>query len=776
MAIDVFKDMNPEQREAIGHLDGPLLVIAGAGSGKTRVITHRIAHIIQAKAVRPDRILAITFTNKAAGEMKERVHRLIGLQTPWITTFHSAGLRFLKQEAERLGFEHPFTVLDQDDQVRIYRRIIKDNGWDPKAVDAKKVQSRISAWKNDMKDIAAYQSDDEEAMWAKRCWEHYARICRAECQLDFDDLLVKPVELMERDPDLRAKWVERFPYILIDEFQDTNTVQYRLVKLLGVHRNVCATGDPDQAIYGWRGADLGNILTFEQDFQPCRRVLLETNYRSTKIILRAAQGVVANNERRMDKTIRTNNADGERIRVLAVDDEADEAFAVAAAIDRMRGLGRPLNHIAVFYRISSLSRTLEDALRRRDLPHRIIGGLRYYDRAEIKDVLAYLRLMVNPADRTSLARIANVPRRGLGPASVEKLFTLADDEQVGPMEVLERDDLLDRIAVGRAGTGFRDLARIWRMLRVVPKGDPVACVRAVLGFTSIEEHYVRDDSEEESDEALPGAKRKAGEAAETGAEKVANVREMVNAAVGYREAHADGGLNGFLEHVALVTSVDQDDDTADQVRLMTLHAAKGLEFPVVFIVACEQGIFPLMRGGQIADLEEERRLMYVGITRAMEELYLSRARQRRQWGETARTEDSQFLLEIPADCFTDKDASTNRPPPPPKRWQRGSQGRGSYVRDAIPAARRRGGDPRTDLREPEGDEPPDAQDDPDDEPVIFTDDPFRPGDRIVHDLFGQGRVERLTGSSGNRTLVVRFERHGRKELAWAFAKDKILMR
>ncbi|MBA3937351.1 MAG: UvrD-helicase domain-containing protein, partial [Planctomycetes bacterium] len=388
MAVDVFKGMNDFQREAIAHLEGPLLVVAGAGSGKTRVITHRIANIIQ-HGVRPDRVLAITFTNKAAGEMQERVERLMGLKTPWITTFHSAGLRLLKLESARVGFAHPFSVMDEDDQKRLYKRIFKELKLDPKMVDPRKIIWRISQWKNQLVDIAKFEPNDDIDIWAQQCHVLYAKLCQEECLVDFDDLLVKPVRLLENDEELRRKYVDRFPYILIDEFQDTNQVQYRLIRLLGSHGNICATGDPDQAIYGWRGADIENILNFEKDYDPCKTVLLEENYRSTKVILRAAQGVVSHNTKRKDKTIRTNNDEGRPLLLLAVDDEVDESLAVAAAIDRMQQKqGRHLSDMAVFYRTNAQSRVLEDGLRRRGIPYRIVGGTRFYDRREVKDLLA----------------------------------------------------------------------------------------------------------------------------------------------------------------------------------------------------------------------------------------------------------------------------------------------------------------------------------------------------------------------------------------------------
>jgi DNA helicase II / ATP-dependent DNA helicase PcrA len=734
--IDVFAQMNPEQQAAIGHLDGPLLVVAGAGSGKTRVITHRIAHIIQARSLRPDRILAITFTNKAAGEMKERVQRLIGVETPWITTFHSAGLRMLKIEQARLAAAAgmppgPFTLLDPDDQTKLYRTIVTEKKWDPKEYDPRRLAERVSAWKNDLVAIEQIESEDPFTMRAKEAYIAYRDANRRDGRLDFDDLLCWPVRLFEQDADLRQKWTDRFPYILVDEFQDTNAVQYKLVRQLGAHRNVCATGDPDQAIYGWRGADIRNILTFQKDFAPCREVRLETNYRSTKTILMAAQGVVENNTERIDKTIRTDNDSGRPITVVAVDDEIDEAYAVAAAIDRMRGESRSLRDIAVFYRISRLSRGLEDGLRRREIPYQIVGDVRFYDRQEVKDVLAYLKLLVNPSDRLAFARMCQVPRRGIGDRSLEAIYQVADGAEVPVAEVLERDDLLDQCAAGKTGAGLRELAKAWRMLRALALGDPTACIHGVILHSGIEAWYLEHEE------------------GEKGQERVGNIRELAEAATAYREAHADQGLPGFLDHIALVTSADEERD-ADQVRLMTIHASKGLEFPVVFIVGLEHGIFPLVRGKQVQDLEEERRLMYVGITRAKEELYLSFARFRSLYGSTDRTEPSQFLSEIPRHCLDARDMSGRRRPADRVMPSRGPGRR--------PAQHAESGE----LPEPD-----------DDGPIALPGDPWRAGQAVVHDVFGPGRVVGLSGPPANRVVAIDFQRVGRKELICTLAAAKL---
>jgi DNA helicase-2/ATP-dependent DNA helicase PcrA len=598
---------------------------------------------------------------------------------------------------------------------------------------------QISKWKNQMATIDSVTPTNETENFAKNAWLLYQKTCQAECVLDFDDLLMLPVRMLESDAELRAKYQAKFPYILIDEYQDTNHAQYRLVQLLGAHGNICATGDPDQAIYGWRGADIGNILRFEQDFPGCRTVLLEENYRSTKIILRAAQGVVENNTQRKDKTIRTQNAEGKTITQLVVDDEVDESLAIAAACDRMRASGRRLSDIAIFYRVNAQSRSLEDGMRRRGLPYDIRGGIRFYDRMEVKDLLAYLKLLINPRDMTSLERVANVPRRGVGEKTLQSLLDLAQEEGVGFHEILMTDDLLERIAVGRNTAPMNGLARVWRLLHKLPQQNPVACIEGVLEMTGLEEYYrLNDDSENKL-------------------ERVGNLREVMTAAEQFHEANAESGLEGFLDHVALVTSSDRDNaKDSEQVSMMTLHAAKGLEFPVVFIAGCEQGMLPLERFGQAADYEEERRLMYVGITRAMEELYLTRAVCRMQYGKTNRNDPSMFLEEIPEDCFQLKDASGRKAPREREEAPAHSAGSGQAMRARASADSVRMKPQKHELSH-----------------APMPNDPYLPDERIIHSTLGSGTVVALLGSPDDRRIVVAFDQCGQKELVLAFCAGKI---
>jgi DNA helicase-2/ATP-dependent DNA helicase PcrA len=755
-AVDVFKGLNEDQRAAVGHVRGPLLVVAGAGSGKTRVITHRIANLIQSAGTRPDRILAITFTNKAAGEMKERIHKLLGLQTPWICTFHSAGYRMLRMERAREGGEGDFSICDDEEPEKYVRQILKDQGRNPKEFDPRKICGRVSHWKNQLADIHTLTPNDDFDAVCQQVAIEYARRLDAENKLDFDDLLLKPVRLLEKDAVARRRWQERFPYILIDEYQDTNAAQYRLVRLLGEHRNVCATGDPDQAIYGWRGADIRNILRFQEDFEkpgdPVTLIKLEQNYRSTQAILRAAQGVIENNTERMDKTIRTDNAEGRPISLLAVDDELDESYAIAAALGRFHEAGRAWGDMAVFYRTNAMSRVLEDALRRRAVPYQLHGGTRFYDREEVKHVIAYLKLLVNPRDSAALNRIINVPKRGIGDTTAEQLAAFADEQMVAATEVLERPELLGQIAVGRAAGPLNDLARLWRLLRTLPLGDAPACVRGVIELTELPRHYAE----------LPAAESE---------DRVGNMREVITAAEQYREGDAAGGLAGFLEEVGLnAESGTRADREAgqDRVQMMTLHAAKGLEFPVVFVAGLEEGLLPLIRGKQIEDdkLEEERRLMYVGITRAMQELYLSRSRCRMLYGQTFHFAPSRFLAEIPSTCFVAKDATGRHavPDPTPPPGSRSRPPSRAEAKAAVEAAMDSGLIKRGSALRPQtqvGDD------------QVRGDDPLQPGDRIAHQTFGRGTVAVLRGPPEARVAIIEFEKHGAKELQLAFAMPKI---
>lgn len=767
--VDVLADMNPRQRRAISHIDGPLLVIAGAGSGKTRVITHRIANLIQ-HGVRADRILAITFTNKAAGEMKERVWRLLGLQTPWVTTFHSAGLQILKLEEDQLQFENPFTILDADDQKRMLKRLLKSMELDENGPDLRLVQSQISNWKNQLKLPGQIQVNNPGDELMQQIYYNYEQVKKQDCMLDFDDLLLLPVHLFRQNPEILEKYRERFPYILIDEYQDTNHAQYVFIKMLGDHGNVCATGDPDQAIYGWRGANISNILNFEKDFPGCEQVLLEENYRSTGLILEAAQHVVENNTERKDKRVFTQNDKGGPINFITVDDNHEESRAIAVRCKVLHEQqGRSYADMAVFYRVNAQSRTLEEEFIRQNIPYRIIGGTRFYDRLEVKDVLAYLKLLINPRDTVSFERIVNTPARGIGEKTLQLIHDVCVDIGVGFHELLMNDEYLSRVAVGRSSRAMRDLSQLWRRMQRLSQDNAAECIAEIISMTALEEHYRNND---------PGEK---------GEERIFNIFELQTAA----ESH--GSVASFLDHVALFTAVDQRATDSEEVLLMTLHASKGLEFPVVFITGCEQGILPLVRKGSDCDYEEERRLMYVGITRAMEDLYISRAVHRMQYGETKRNPPSMFLAEMPDHCIQHRDATgridsarryskvTEGPAYPDASLAASSvEKRGATGKDVLTAlqsagALTSGSALASALRSGQS-----AQGDgkrkqkiDDDAPVGLAGDPFQAGDRVIHNTMGEGTVLRLSGPSSDRRISIEFIRGGVKELLLSFAQQRL---
>ncbi len=762
---DVFAGMNDRQKVAIAHLKGPLLVIAGAGSGKTRVITHRIANLIQ-HGVKPDQILAITFTNKAAGEMRERVWNLLQIETPWITTFHSAGLRILKLEEDNLGFEHPFTILDEDDQKRMIRKLLKTMDLDQDGPDLRYVQAQISRWKNRLKTPGQLDPQNPGDEQLVQIYYNYEQIKKQECVLDFDDLLLLPVQMFKQNEELLEKYREKFPYILIDEYQDTNMAQYAFIRQLGAHGNVCATGDPDQAIYGWRGADISNILDFEKDFPGCEQVLLEENYRSTKHILQAAQHVVEHNTQRKDKTVFTENVYGDPITLITVDDNNEESKAIAIRCRSLQQKGRDFKDMAVFYRVNSQSRMLEEEFIRQDIPYRIVGGTRFYDRLEVKDVLAYLKLLINPRDTVSFERIVNTPARGIGEKTLALIQDVCIDAGVGFHELLMENELTNRVAVGRSARAIKDLAHLWRRMQTLPREQASYCIGEIIEMTGLEEYYRNRD------------------VGEKGEERVVNIFELQTAA----ESH--GGIAPFLEHVALFTSVDQRAQDANEVLLMTLHASKGLEFPVVFISGCEQGVLPLVRKGIDCDYEEERRLMYVGITRAMEELYISRAVHRVQYGETKRNPPSMFLAEIPNESIRHRDATgrvlhsyghdqvKDGPSYPDsslaavkieKPTAKGGkellaqlQNSGAVTSGAALAAALRSGE----SSQGDGKRKPVVEEGA---PIALDGDPFAADDEVIHSTMGEGKVLKLSGPKGDRKITVNFTRGGVKELLLSFA-------
>jgi len=625
-------DLNPAQREAVLHTEGPLLVIAGAGSGKTRVLTYRVAHLINAVGVRPNEILAITFTNRAAAEMRDRLERLLGdtARRSWILTFHSAAGRILRREAERLGFRSNFTIYDQADQVRLVKQILESEGYDPKRFVPRGIHVQISNAKNQLVGPDEYRSRVSSFydQTVADVYERYQKRLHASNAVDFDDMLYLTVQVLERFPDARERWQKAFRYVLVDEYQDTNHAQYRLLQLLAEqHRNVCAVGDPDQSIYAFRGADIRNVLEFERDFPGARTIPLEQNYRSTNHILGAANGVISHNRERKEKNLWSELGDGDPVRVVEVEDEHAEARYVAAGIASLVEEGVNGDEIAVFYRTNAQSRVLEDILVRQGIGYQVIGGPRFYERAEIKDVVAYLQAIDNPYDAVSLARIANRPRRSIGDTTLARLQSHADSLGISLWEAMaDPEGAGCASAATKAVTGFRSLME--SLQAGAMELDVPDLIEKVLDRSG----YVEALEAERTIEAQG---------------RIENVQELVGLSREWQEAAAEPTLSSFLQEVSLYSDQDAIRGQGNLVTLMTLHNAKGLEFRAVYLIGMEEGVFPHARSIEEQGIEEERRLAYVGMTRAMERLTLMHASSRTLWGSRGYNLPSRFLDELP---------------------------------------------------------------------------------------------------------------------------------
>jgi DNA helicase-2/ATP-dependent DNA helicase PcrA len=641
--------LNPPQREAVEHGEGPLLVLAGAGSGKTRVLTHRIAYLLGTGAARPGEILAITFTNKAAAEMRERVGRLIGrsVRAMWVTTFHSACARMLRVDAERLGYSRGFTIYDEADSLRMLKRCLRELGVDPKRYPPRAIRSKISGAKNQLIDAGTYAetvSGPFEEVVAEAFPLYEKRMLEANA-MDFDDLLVRTVNAMELFQDIRERWRRGFRHVLVDEYQDTNHAQYRMLQLLASeHGNLMVVGDEDQSIYGFRHADIRNILDFEQDFPEAAVVKLEQNYRSTQTILSAANAVVERNRQRRPKRLWTEVEGGEKVQLSELADEHEEARWVAAEIERLgeeHGVER--SDVAVFYRTNAMSRVLEDTLVRFEVPYQVIGGTKFYERLEIKDAVAYLSLLVNPADQVSFSRIVNSPRRGIGDTSQGRLAAYANTAGLTIWEVVERAEEVP----GLSGAAIKAVSRFHETMAGLRERAESAGVAGLLEAVLNETGYLEALAAERTVEA-----EGRGE----------NLEELIGVAAEFdinreREGESETpALEEFLQQISLYTDQDSIEEEQQLVTLMTLHNAKGLEYDTVFIVGCEDGAFPHMRALEEGGEEEERRLCYVGITRARRRLYMTWTRERRLFGRAERNLPSRFIDELPAE-LTERHAS-----------------------------------------------------------------------------------------------------------------------
>jgi len=753
--MDFLPKLNPEQREAVLHRDGPLLILAGAGSGKTRVITYRVAHLIGDGHAEPDQVLAVTFTNKAAGEMRERVEALIGEDSKgiWLSTFHALCARLLRREAPKIGLSRDFVIYDSSDQVAVVKQIEKELGIDDKFVPPRQALSRISHARNRMEGPdslrGTYNIRDEQIA---KIFERYVTALRDANALDFDDLLLKTVELFETSEQVRNYYARKFRFVMIDEYQDTNRPQYLLIKRLAEHyRNLAVVGDPDQSIYKWRGADLRNILDFEHDFPEAKIVRLEQNYRSTQVILDAATAVIRQNRNRKEKRLWTDRAGGSRIVSYRGNDELEEADFIVRTLKQARA--ENVNSLmAVLYRINAQSRAIEDSLMRERIPYKIIGGVRFYERKEIKDALSYLKLLINPHDDVSLRRVINVPARGIGKGVMEGLQAIDPDAvhadappllAAGLADVTSARSLWARLVYAvdesrlppRAVSSLRVFRDLINGLGQVARQDSVSIV---LGKVLDQTGYLNSLREENSEEAN---------------ERIENLMELVSAARDFEVREPDASLGGFVDRLSLLSEADEESGTRDaRVWLMTLHAAKGLEFPTVVIAGLEEGLFPHSRAGDDEEeIEEERRLCYVGMTRAQSSLVLTSAARRRVFGEYQGTQPSRFLDEIPAE-LVDRIAPT---------WTsayQGGFGHSHYEFRTNPY----GGKGRGRVREEERSYAYENEDQS--VPGLKT------GMRVRHPQFGVGTVTSVEEHNDDLKITVRFAAVGQKKLLAKYAR------
>lgn len=632
--MSIYDTLNPRQKEAVFYTEGPLLVLAGAGSGKTRVLTHRVAYLIEEKGVNPWNIMAITFTNKAAGEMRERVDKLVsfGAESIWVSTFHSSCVRILRRHIEALGYSSDFTIYDSDDQKTLMKQVLKKMDVDPKLYKERAVLGHISSAKDQLITPEEMELNAAGEMRKKKIaeiYKAYQKELKKNNALDFDDLIVKTVELFQNNPDILNYYQERFRYIMVDEYQDTNYAQFKLVSLLAAkYRNLCVVGDDDQSIYKFRGADVRNILDFEEAFPGAKVIKLEQNYRSSQNILNAANEVIRHNKSRKDKTLWTANGEGLLVKVRQYNTAEEEAEAIAVSI---KNTGRPWKEIAVLYRTNAQSRLLEERCIAHNIPYRLVGGVNFYQRKEIKDILAYLKTIANGVDDLAVQRIVNVPKRGIGTTSLGRVTVFASEHGMSLYDGLREARMVPGIgkAAGkiegfiRQIEGFKKLAEEGKSIKEI--------IEAILKETGYQKELEAEGEVE----------------AQT---RMENIEELMNKAIDYEDGSEAPSLGEFLEEVALVADIDRMDDSEERITLMTLHSAKGLEFPLVYLSGMEDGLFPSMMAISADDrseLEEERRLCYVGITRAKEELVMTGARLRRVHGETHYSKTSRFVEEIP---------------------------------------------------------------------------------------------------------------------------------
>ncbi len=743
---NTFEQLNPMQRKAVETTEGPLLILAGAGSGKTRALTHRIAYLIEEKGVNPWNILAITFTNKAAGEMRDRVDRLVsfGAESVWVSTFHSACVRILRRHIEGLGYTTNFTIYDGDDQKTLMRQILKRLDMDPKTYREKAVLSQVSSLKNELvsfEEYSARAAGNFRDSQVAEIYTAYQEELKKNNALDFDDLLVKTVELLQSDRDVREYYQNRFQYIMVDEYQDTNHAQFKLIELLaGKHGNLCVVGDDDQSIYRFRGADIRNILEFEAEYPGAQVIRLEQNYRSTKTILEAANQIISNNEGRKEKRLWTENEEGEKLRICAFETGADEAEAIAGEV---ASLHIPYRDIAVLYRTNAQSRLLEERFVHKNIPYQVVGGVNFYQRKEIKDILAYLKTIDSGMDDLAVQRIINVPRRGIGATSIGKVMNFAGAHNLRFYEALKESDLIDTL--GKVHGKIEGFVDVIENLRAQASAlDLPDLIEAVIRDTGYEDELKNDD-------------------AVSVQARMENIQELINKAADFsiRAKEKEDLLGRFLEEVALVADIDRTSEEEDRVLLMTLHSAKGLEFSRVYIAGMEDGLFPSGKSVNAEDdslLEEERRLAYVGVTRAKKALVLTWSRRRMVNGESRWCKPSRFLEEIPVKLQEHFQTSA---------WPSRQEG-GDTVQQQ-PA----NGGKRSPYSAPK---------------AVFGEDAYtrnigkqftvtkavsldyQAGDRVSHVKYGDGTVTAVVDGKKDYEVTVNFDRVGQKKMFASFAK------
>jgi DNA helicase-2/ATP-dependent DNA helicase PcrA len=778
---DILADLNPAQLESVTAPDGPILVVAGAGSGKTRVLTTRVAWLLEQEKARPSEVLAFTFTNRAAREMRERVGQTVGEERApfWIGTFHATGLKILRNDGEALGVKRGFSIFDTDDTQKLLKQVLADLNIDPKKFTPQAVRSRISSWKNDDVDPAraAQKAGQKSGNFVD---QKYAEIYQAyeealgKCNaLDFDDLILKTVHLLEQDEEVRAKYSQKFRYVMVDEFQDTNPLQLLLVKLLSSwHGNVFAVGDDDQSIYSWRGARVENMLQFDEFFPGAVTFRLEQNYRSTGNILSAANEVIAHNKQRKGKNLWTAGGEGDKLTEEEFLDDEDEAARLVDIVRTETAGGTARGDITVLYRTNAQSRVLEDALRRAHLPYQIVGGLHFYDRKEVRDLLAYLKFTANPADRISALRIINVPKRKIGNTTVERLHRLADRENLTLGEAAASPGLLEQEIAPAACQRVRDFfqqAVRWRVRAA--EGEPVhELVMGIIKDIGYDQYLQADDPDS------------AGSRSE-------NINELINAAGSFHESSDGGTLDQFLEQVALVSDPDTIQEDEGVVRLMTIHTAKGLEFPVVVIVGCEDDILPHMNSHlEESTLEEERRLFYVALTRAEKRIYLTHATRRRRFGTYQDSLPSRFLPELPDDLVERR--HLDRPQARPVSSSLFGDDFGGRSRGPASSSGRKVGrstwSPKSGTAGSGRRNPPSSSVRPDQwgssnkprqsaqpsanwDSEISQDAGFYAGQTVSHGKFGLGKVVRVEGGGGDVQITVDFFDGKRRHINPRFA-------